>query len=234
MQTQQTNSEGKESDLEERASLLIKAIDDISKYLPSIIIIHNITTGGIIYMSDLGLKELQISLDDIIKLGDKYASQFLKLDNMANYFPQILEVLKTNNFDETFTYFQQVRANNVQDWHWYLSTTKILMFDENDKAYLSITTSKPINNLFNYSFKFDKILEEKGNIEANMILFNQLTKREKQILILITDGKTTIEMAKLLHISSSTIEQHRKNIRKKLQIKNLAHLLKCTQSFDMI
>tara|TARA_R110002050_G_scaffold300018_1_gene467343 strand:- start:20122 stop:20508 length:387 start_codon:yes stop_codon:yes gene_type:complete len=43
-----------------------------------------------------------------------------------------------------------------------------------------------------------------------------LTKREIQILQLIGNGKSTINIANKLNLSNSTIETHRKNIRKKL------------------
>ena len=234
MQIHKPNSPISNSTLDPKAIQLIKAIDEISKHLPCIVIIHNITTGGIIYMSELGLNDLKISLDEITQLGKKYISKFLNPDDLSNYFPQVLRLFKTNKLNETFTYFQQARANPDEDWRWYLSSTKILMFDDNNNPYLSITTSKPIYNLVSFAYKFDRILDEKEYVESNYILFNQLTRREKQIIALMADGKTTIEMAKLLNIAAATIEQHRKNIRKKLQIKNLADLLKFAQAFDML
>ena len=234
METDNPNSQINNSILAPKALQLIKAIDGISKHLPVIVIIHNITTGGIISMSELGLHDLKITLDEITKLGNKYVRKFLNPYDLSNYFPQVLKLFKNNKQNETFTYFQQARANSTEDWRWYLSSTKILMLDENNNPYLSITTSKPIYNLVSFTYKIDRILDEKEYVESNSSSFNQLTKREKQIIALMADGKTTIEMAKLLNIAAATIEQHRKNIRKKLQIKNLADLLKFAQAFDML
>lgn len=53
-----------------------------------------------------------------------------------------------------------------------------------------------------------------------------LTKREKGILKMITDGKNNREIADGLGISIRTIETHRANIMKKLKVKNAVELVK--------
>jgi DNA-binding NarL/FixJ family response regulator len=52
-----------------------------------------------------------------------------------------------------------------------------------------------------------------------------LTKREHEILQLITEGIKNIEIAAILNISLSTVEFHRKNIYLKLNVKNVAELV---------
>lgn len=53
-----------------------------------------------------------------------------------------------------------------------------------------------------------------------------LSPREKEILQLITEEHTSAEIAKLLFISEKTVEKHRTNIMEKLNIHNLAGLVK--------
>ncbi|HEX9980168.1 MAG TPA: response regulator transcription factor [Flavobacterium sp.] len=53
-----------------------------------------------------------------------------------------------------------------------------------------------------------------------------LTQREKQIIRLIAEENTTNDIAIKLTISHGTIETHRKNIFLKLQVKNIAGLIK--------
>lgn len=48
---------------------------------------------------------------------------------------------------------------------------------------------------------------------------SQITEREKQVVLLIGQGLSNKEIAHKLNLSKSTIETHRKNIRKKLKIK---------------
>lgn len=54
----------------------------------------------------------------------------------------------------------------------------------------------------------------------------ELTKRERQILRLITEGVSNKEIAEKLNKSVRTIETHRFNIMKKLDVSNLVELLK--------
>ena len=56
--------------------------------------------------------------------------------------------------------------------------------------------------------------------------FSILTKREREVLQLLTEGKTTKQIGKRLHISAKTVEVHRLNIMGKLKIDNIAQLTK--------
>lgn len=53
-----------------------------------------------------------------------------------------------------------------------------------------------------------------------------LTEREKEILSLIGKGLTAKEISDQLSISQHTVEQHRKNLRNKLKLKNQSMLVK--------
>lgn len=63
----------------------------------------------------------------------------------------------------------------------------------------------------------------KGNRKPSVTI---LTKREKEILKLIAEGKLNKEIAGLLHISIRTVENHRANIMKKLDTNKTAGLVK--------
>ncbi len=53
-----------------------------------------------------------------------------------------------------------------------------------------------------------------------------LTLREREVLQLVAEGKNTKEIAELLNVSVKTIESHRSNIMKKLNLHSLAELTK--------
>jgi two-component system NarL family response regulator len=51
-----------------------------------------------------------------------------------------------------------------------------------------------------------------------------LTARERQVLQLIAEGHTSVRIAERLHVAASTIEVHRRNIMRKLDLHSVAEL----------
>jgi len=66
---------------------------------------------------------------------------------------------------------------------------------------------------------------QRPNLE-DWAAYDQLGKREKQVLQLVVEGKTSGEIATALEISSRTVEAHRNNIKRKLGISTTAELTK--------
>ena len=62
----------------------------------------------------------------------------------------------------------------------------------------------------------------------------QLTKRELEVLIDISDGLKSQEIAEKLFISERTVEAHRGNIMKKLEAKNMAELIKKAMNIGLL
>jgi DNA-binding NarL/FixJ family response regulator len=72
---------------------------------------------------------------------------------------------------------------------------------------------------------------------TNLNRFNakyQLTKREKEILELIAKGKSNKDIASMLFISKDTVSVHRKNLMKKLNVRNASGLIKVAFDFNLI
>ena len=61
-----------------------------------------------------------------------------------------------------------------------------------------------------------------------------LSKRELEILKMIALEMTNDEIAKSLFISKRTVDTHRQNLLKKLQVKNTAGLIKAAYSFNLL
>ncbi len=71
-------------------------------------------------------------------------------------------------------------------------------------------------------FDTDIIAERSINEEEEIVL----SKREKEILRLIGEGKTSNEISEVLSIGKTTVDTHRKNILKKLSIQGKTDLVR--------
>ena len=66
-----------------------------------------------------------------------------------------------------------------------------------------------------------RVLKQKGAVDT----YDLLTSREREILQLLTEGKTNKEVATALNISPYTVETHRSHILQKLNLHNSAELV---------
>ncbi|MBW2544142.1 MAG: response regulator transcription factor [Deltaproteobacteria bacterium] len=64
--------------------------------------------------------------------------------------------------------------------------------------------------------------------------FEILTSREREIIKFVAEGKTNKKIAGMLYISIRTVENHRANMMKKLNLKNTSELVKYAISKDYI
>ncbi len=112
------------------------------------------------------------------------------------------------------------------------------LLDQGIEGYLPKNSSKD-----QFIGTVQKILEGEKHYDMNYLINNKssnqnekkylyqqnnsplLTEREKEVLQLIVEGETTIQIAEQLFLSEHTINSHRKNIAFKLDTKNLAELI---------
>ena len=71
----------------------------------------------------------------------------------------------------------------------------------------------------------ENLVQRTGPKNAGSV-FSQLTHREREVLQLIAEGKTTKRIAAQCHISIKTVETHRKHIMEKLGLNSVAELTK--------
>ncbi len=63
---------------------------------------------------------------------------------------------------------------------------------------------------------------------------SDLTNREQTILLMLSEGLTSFEMAEKLHISKRTIDAHRVNLISKLELKSLPELIRYAVEYSRI
>lgn len=148
------------------------------------------------------LKELQpdVIISDI-SMPEINGIEFIKI--VRQQYPEI-KIIVLSMFENLQSY------DNIEGY----------LLKETDRQELIQTIRKIVINgekVFKTFNKQQDIFEFKNAI---------LTEREKQIIQLIAEEFTTEEIAEKLFVSKGTIETHRKNIFFKLQVKNIAGLIK--------
>ncbi len=82
--------------------------------------------------------------------------------------------------------------------------------------------------------KLRRIVSEMRYAERNMDKFCQLTRREKEIIALLVTGLSNPQISQKLFISRRTVEQHRKNINRKLNTNLLTEICVFAYAFDLV
>ncbi len=93
-------------------------------------------------------------------------------------------------------------------------------------------TPKVTSYDWNYSYQKEdgtRVYVSKSSPKDNFI---SLTKKEKQIVQMILDGKESKEIGEEMNISINTVGTHRKNILKKLNARNVGEMIKILASYD--
>jgi len=85
------------------------------------------------------------------------------------------------------------------------------------KAFEAVIEGKNFHSKVSSNFHIEALKHNK---------YSLLTLREQQILNLIAEGKTSKEIGHIHNISQWTVDKHRSNIKIKLEIKNLAEMIR--------
>ena len=106
-------------------------------------------------------------------------------------------------------------------------------------AVISIIVENPeaietLNHLLHEAGQF--IIGRMGEILASAVVptDQQLTRREKEILLLIRQGFLSKEIASKLNLSIYTVNNHRKNILAKLNVDNVIEAINRAESFGIL
>ena len=202
--------------MEPKTSPYINDFAFYTDHIPGVVIIHRISDLSVVYISKSGEETLGKTLEELVEMGPEWHKVFFNPEESEQYVPQIIGLLKRNNMKETLSLFQQVKT--CTGWQWYHTSMKIFMRDEQNQPLLSIAIASQIDPAHDISIKVSRLLKENNFLRENAHKFQKLTGREKTIMKLISSGLSSMEISEQLFLSVNTIETHRKNIRKKLEV----------------
>jgi len=145
---------------------------------------------------------------------------------------QIAGFLLKQDEGTVYSYFWGSSKTAEVEEKWYFSSAK-LKINEKETVHNIVIFTYDLELLADGKEQLYLVLKNLDFLKKNCFKASLLTKREIEIMVLLVDGKTSIEIGNELYISNHTVNTHRKNINKKLKTKNISELIKYTTTFDL-
>ncbi|MCW2262227.1 MULTISPECIES: response regulator transcription factor [Sphingobacterium] len=213
-------------------------INDLGSILPASVMMHDmqgLQPLCVSYMNNWGCERLGISVDEINALGEAYYSKYFIKEESKAIFEGVGKYLQQADFDKQYNFFQRVKLYQETDYKWFYSVCKLIKIKTDDRIKdTMIMLASPVEGIDLMISRVNKVLDEDIYIKNNYRIFASLTKREKTIITMIANGKSSKEMADELFISIHTINTHRKNIINKIGCNSFAALLKFAIAFELL
>lgn len=221
-------------DLLNQVSESVTTIDQYIKpeNLPTEIFNH---LPGIIYISDFPQLSVLWSNYEAFKILG-YSSKQIK-EGGSHFFIDILHPKDLGVVGGVVDFFANKKGDYFRSAYrmkhaaghfvWFYGTSAIFKKHANGDPMLLIGFAMDIFSQIQTDTKLRELLQENLQLR-NKLTINSLTKRQKEIMVLIAKGKTSKQIGDKLNISNHTVETHRKNILKRLNFHNSAEMVKFT------
>ncbi len=210
---------------------------------PGITAIVNFQTKGYLFLSENTHAMLGYSTEDFYKQGIA--------KSLAIFPPSHTEIIMGKIFPIMFEYFEKYEGSadlyNLRISYntkiirqdgttgWYLHQIKVLDTDKNNKVHMGFKMITDISD-FKKDESVNMVVSKKNELGVYTNIFAQnficdspkyvISNREKEVLLLLGNGKGSKEIADSLSISEHTVSSHRKNLMKKMEAKSSGELLK--------
>lgn len=147
--------------------------------------------------------------------------------SINEFLPAFYETAKTS---DTLSFVQHFKKHGDTDFTPVISITKPSILPKGELLWISI----PAEKLADSSKKMEQVVKMDEFKLKHFKRFQSLTGREIEILKLLANGYNNPKIADKLFLSRSTIETHRKNIKKKLDLNSLRDLMRYAFAFDLV
>ncbi len=173
-------------------------------------------------LSGYSLEEVEENWDDYIQIVHPET-----VNNILEFLP---EFYATQTRSQTLHFLQYVKLHQQSTYSPVISFTKPSSLSNGMLLWL---TALP-GDLGKMSKHMEQIVKMDQFKLKHFKRFQQLTAREIEILKLLANGCNNPEIAERIFISRSTVETHRKNIKRKLEIRTYRDMIKYAFAFNLI
>jgi len=205
----------------------------IADELPVPIIVQQVPNYGVVYMNKVGLDILGVDLSELQTIDPReYVTRYFNIDDDKDYAAKIKQRLQQVS-EKSTSYFQQVKSKDGT-WKLYASNTKVFLKNEQGEVTHLVTTASPVDPEHHITIKVNRLMDDVRFLRNNAVVFGKLSAKEIEVLKLMALGISSPEIAERLFIALATVDTHRRNIRKKLSLKNNYDAVKFAHAFNLL
>ncbi|EAY30474.1 response regulator transcription factor [Microscilla marina] len=217
--------------IEQKLNLDAMSIVDLNESVPKgVMVTLNSSEDFVpVYLSDQSLKMLDAPRELYFKNPSEYIQKLVYPGDFEKNASIVSSHFSGENRFAPVSFIQRLKLYGGDVYEGMFTVTK----QNRHKKELSNILIR-VKNLGQVTNKMTRLLEETLYVRHHYHKFASLTAREKEIITLLALGYQNSEIGEQLFISKATVEQHRKNLKRKLEIKRFVDLIRFAQAFDLI
>lgn len=184
---------------------------------------------SVAFMNKSGEYETGFTNTEINAIGYEYQLKHLDPYTLHITPKFLVPFIENNDENRVFIFNQGFRKREEKKYKLIRTVTKPLRNSDT-----LLTYSLSVKDFRGLSKKVSRLLCENEFLYNNFLHYQSLSPREIEVLTMITSGFSNKEVSERLLITTETVKQHRKMIKKKTDCKNIVELIKFAQTFDLI
>ncbi|MDB5014158.1 MAG: hypothetical protein JWQ25_2360 [Daejeonella sp.] len=209
-------------------------IEEIGDYIPGSVMIQNLNTMTCSYMNREGCEILKHTKEELRLLGPKYFEKFFPEEEISFLSKELFKFTLEQDYNKVYSFFQRIRPDDQTEYKWYFTTCRLCNQATDGALPNLMHIAIEVNSLNLASHQISAICNDSSYVLKHYSEFNLLSKREKEIICLISQGVSSYEIGERLFISIHTVNNHRKNIMHKLNIVSISQLIRFAVAFGLV
>lgn len=210
------------------------SIQSVGDYLPGNVLVTDLSRLTTVYMNKSGCNILKHSVEELEEQGPEYFQHFFVPQEIDVIVGNYLRLQQKQDPASIYNFAHRVKTINQSSYKWYFASAKLMYTPGQAVSDKVILIVNEVNTLGQIAKKINSVLDESDWMKKHFKKFCSLTKREKEIITFIANGKNNAEISDILSLSRLTVNTHRRNIASKLEVKSFAELYKFARCFGLI
>ncbi len=202
---------------------------NIADQIPYTAHLNNAKTLEVVHTNKTHARVTGFHLDEIREMGMEYLDNHVHPDTMDS----VGDLIKTYtgiDHHKTFSFAQYVKLHQDKDYSPLITFTKTTKLPGG----LVVCISPQPEDFGSMSPKMEQVVKMDEFKLKHFKRFQQLTEREVEVLSLLANGYNNPGIAEQLFLSRSTVETHRKNLKRKLELNSFRDLMRYAFAFNLV